>query len=299
MLRFISKLFILHILVSSFIFQGIAQELDCKVSVVSQKITGVDNAVFRRLENNLTEILNTTDWTNQKFDSQEKIKCNFILTLEAKTDENIFEASLQVQAYRPVFESSYDTPLLNHKDKQVTFSFLPNESLQYTAGGRNNELVAVIAYYAYLIIGLDADSFSKFGGTKALKKAQQIVQYQTQGTENGWAATERNINRYWIVEDLLNYKDLRATIYQYHREGLDKMANAPREGMENLLESIKELKSVHEKSTNGAAMHVFFDAKANEITQSVAAFPEKKRKKIFSLLAKIDPGHLGIYKTIE
>ncbi len=286
------------------------QELNCKVTVVSQKITGVDNTVFRRLKNNLSEILNTTDWTNQKFDAKEKIECNFILTLEAKSDENIFKASLQVQAYRPVFESSYDTPLLNHKDKQVTFSFLPNESLQYTAGGRNNELVAVIAYYAYLIIGLDADSFSKFGGSEALKKAQQIVQYQTQGAENGWAATERNINRYWIIEDLLNYKDLRETIYQYHREGLDNMASAPREGIENLLESIEELKNVHEKSTNVAAMHVFFDAKANEITQSVAAFPEKKRKKIFafpekkrkkifSLLAKIDPGHLGIYKTIE
>lgn len=297
--RFVLKIIVLLIVSLSLALQVAAQELNCKVTVFSQKITGVDNTQFQALQRNLSELMNATAWTNQKLDEKEKISCTFILTLDAKTAENTYQANVQIQANRPVFNASYTTPLLNHKDKKVNFSFLPNESLQYAAGGKNNDLVAVAAYYAYLIIGLDADSFSKFGGTSALKSAQQIVLQQGQNLEGGWSATERNINRYWIVEDLLNYKDLRQSFYTYHREGLDKMVTDPQQAMENILESIRSLENVYKKSSDVSFMHVLFDAKANEITQSIAALPNEKRQKMYKFLTKIDPGHLGIYKALE
>lgn len=277
---------------------GFSQELDCKVTVVSQKITGVDNTVFRNLERNLSEVLNSTAWTDNKVDNKEKIACSFTLTLDAKKDQNSYQATLQVQANRPVFNATYTTPLLNHRDKKVVFTYLPNESLQYVAGGKNNELIAVAAYYAYLIIGLDADSFARLEGTKALKNAQNIV-LQQQAALGGWSASENTINRYWIVEDFITYKNLRETLYTYHREGLDKMVTAPREAMQNMLQSIKNLEKVHQKSSDVAAMHVFFDAKANEIMQSIIVLPAKEQKKWYTFLAKIDPGHLGIYKNFE
>lgn len=295
-MRFLLKILLLN----SFVFlaqQLTAQELNCKVEVVSQKITGVDNAVFQRLQRNLSDILNTTAWTNKKVDEKEKISCTFVLTLDAKKDANTYQASMQVQADRPVFNSTYATPLLNHRDKQVLFTFLPGESLQYTIGSRNNNLVAVAAFYAYLIISIDADSFAKFGGSKTLKEAQNIV-YQ-QGNEGGWSASSNKINRYRIIEDLLNYKDLRETIYTYHREGLDKMVSEPRQAIENLLSSIENLQKVYKQSSDAAAIHLFFDAKAGEITQSATAFSTKERQKLYALLVKIAPGHLGTYKALE
>lgn len=274
------------------------QELDCEVKVITQKITGVDNAVFKTLERNLSEILNTTYWGDKK--GIKKIPCTFLLTLEGVSDENTYVANVQIQAARPVFNSSYLTPLINHKDQQVEFSFLPNESLQFERIGTNKEIVAIAAYYAYLILGLDADSFSKLGGTEYLKKALSICIQQGQEQANGgWSASERKINRYWIVEDLLNYRDLRETIYSYHREGLDKMVAAPRQAMNDMLQSIKDLKKVYHKSSDVAAMHMFFDAKANEITQSAMALTPKDRKAMYDLLGVIDPGHLGIYKALE
>ncbi len=278
-----------------------AQNLDCKVEVISQKVTGVDRAVFNTLQQNLTDILNSTDWATQsKSNKQGKIPCTFILTIDKKTEGNTYEGSLQVQANRLVFNSSYATPLLNHKDKKVVFSFLPSQSLTYAKAGKNNELVAIIAYYAYLIVGLDEDSFSNKGGTWALKKAQKIVLEQGGASlGSGWSATERTINRYWIIEDLLTYEDLRETSYLYHRKGLDFMVANPKEGLKNMVLAIRDLEQVYKKSSNVTALHVFFDAKAKEIAQSFSVLPQKERKKIHSLLEKIAPGHLVNFKGLE
>ncbi len=278
-----------------------AQELDCKVSVVIKKIAGVEKSVFSDLEKSITEILNNTNWTGKQLEKGAKIPCAFILTIDNVTGENTYQANLQVQASRPVFESSYLTPLLNHKDKQLTFKFLPNESLQYSESGMNNELVAVLAFYANLIIGLDQDSFSNLGGTDAYKRAQEIVFLQggQASSESGWSATNKGINRYWIIKDILSYKNLRQAIYSYHRDGLDNMVRSPQKGQENLLQSVADLEKVHSRSSDVAAMHVFFDAKASEIAESAVVLPQNERKKLHNLLAKIDPGHLGIYKVLE
>ncbi len=277
-----------------------AQELEARVEVVSQKVTGVDASVFNILKQNISELLNTTNWTNENFDKKAKIPCTFILTIENKTDKNTYEASLQVQAKRPVFKSSYATPLLNHKDKQVVFSFLPNEALQYSPSGRNHDLVAIIAYYAHLIIGLDADSFASYGGTEALKEAQNIVNQQNTGeSKGGWATTPSDLNRYRIIEDLLTYKNLRQASYTYHREGLDRMVETPEKALDNLLKSLDDLEKVFRQSSNTSTTHLFFDAKAQEIVASCSVLPQTKRQKLHKLLTKIAPGHLGIFKALE
>ncbi len=278
-----------------------AQELNCKVSVVFTKIAGVEKSVFKDLEKNISEILNNTNWTGQQLEKNAKIPCTFILTIDEVTGENTYQGSLQVQASRPVFESSYLTTLLNHKDKQVNFTFLPSESLRYSESSANNELVAILAFYANLIIGIDQDSFSNLGGTESYKRAQEIAFLQggQADGDSGWSATSKDINRYWIVKDFLSFKNLRQAIYNYHREGLDNMARAPKKGQKNLLESISGLEKVYNNSSNASAMHVFFDAKANEITEIAIVLPQEKRKKLHQLLAKINPGHLGIYKALE
>ncbi len=176
MLRYFLKITGFLFLCVGFLFteNANAQELDCKVSVVIKKIAGVEKSVFSDLEKSITEILNNTNWTGKQLEKGAKIPCAFILTIDNVTGENTYQANLQVQASRPVFEASYLTPLLNHKDKQITFKFLPNESLQYSEAGMNNELVAVLAFYANLIIGLDQDSFSNLGGTDATRTGNRL-----------------------------------------------------------------------------------------------------------------------------
>ncbi len=299
--NFEKKLILTFSLIFVWVFTLYAQELDAKVKVFSQKVTGVERSVFNNLQQNLNNILNTTTWTSSnKIKKQGKIPCSFMLTIDGRSEDNTYTASLQVQANRLVFNSSYSTPLLNHKDKQVTFRLLPNESLQYANSGKNNELVAIVAYYAYLIIGLDQDSFSRLGGTRALKKAQRIVLQQGgSSVGGGWAATDRKANRYWIVEDLLNHKELREVGYTYHREGLDLMAANPQEGLKNMVSSIKKLEKVYNNNSDIVVLHVFFDAKAKEVAESCSVLPEKERKKLHLTLARIAPGHLGNFKGLE
>lgn len=291
--------YIVFIVLLLHFFTAFSQELNAKVEVNSQRIAGVDKNVFSSLQNNMQELLNGTTWTDQKIESKEKIKATFILTIDGRLEENVYRASLQVQADRIVFDSSYRTPLLNHKDKQVVFSYIPNENLEFSKGGRNNNLVAVFAYYAYLVIGLEADSFGKYGGSDYFKEAQYIVSQQEQTPHSGWSSSDREVNRYWIVEDFLNYKDLREAFYTYHIEGLDKMVAEPRQALLNLTESIKHLENVRKKSTDVSAMHVFFDAKSRELAESFSVLPLEKKKEMYLLLERLAPGHLGNYKGLE
>lgn len=289
-------LFIVFLLYFSSVF---AQKIEAKVEVNSQQITGVNKEVFRSLQENMQELLNNTSWIDNKNGVKDKIRATFLLTIDSRMEDNMYSGSLQIQADRIVFNSSYRTPLLNHKDKQVLFSYIPNENLEFIKGGRNNNLVAIFAYYAYLIIALDADSFSRFGGSDYFKEVQYIVNQQEQTSGSGWSSADKVVNRYWIVEDFLNYKDLREAFYTYHIQGLDKMVVEPREALLNMTECIKSLVDVYEKEVNASSMHVFFDAKARELVECFSVLPADKKNEMYMLLGRLSPGHLGIYKGLE
>lgn len=274
-----------------------AQELNPDVKVASQKITGVNPDIFVSMQRSIQELLSTTSWTEKTVSPKELIPCSFIITIDKVEKENTYKANLQIQASRPVFNSSYTSTLINHKDKDLDFSYLPNESLQYSKGSKNdNNLVAVLAYYAHLIIGLEADSFSKYGGADYLKEAQNIVGRQN---DSGWDSSERTNNRYWIIEDYRNLKGLRETMYNYHRKGLDFMVDKPRSAINTIAESLISLEKLYTKSSTQAALHLFFDAKYREISDSMKALKPEKKKKLRLVLEKIDPGHISTYKALE
>lgn len=294
---FFSCLLLLFIIVPR---KGNTQELNAEITVVGQKITGIDASIFSNMQKGLKELLTNTSWTGNRVAEEEKIPCSFILTIEKVEKENTYKASLQIQASRLVFKSSYNTPLLNHRDKEIEFSYLPNTSLQYKKGGKNeSNLVSVFAYYAYLIIGLEADSFAKQGGREYLKEAQNIVSLQEQSSGNGWSSADRTNNRYQIIEDYINLKELQEIMYRYHRKGLDMMVNAPKEAVETMAESIINLENTYKKSNTQSGLRLFFDAKAREIADSMQALAPEQKKKLLNTLEKIDPGHLSIYKILE
>lgn len=274
-----------------------AQELDAEVRVVGQKVTGVDPSIFVNMQRGLEELLSTTSWTDKEISEDTKISCSFILTIEEVKKNNIYRANLQVQASRPVFKSSYSTTLLNHRDKEIVFTYIPNVPFQYNKGGKNeNNLVAIISYYAHLIIGLEADSFSKYGGSEYLKEAQNIVARQT---GEGWDSSERTSNRYWIIEDYRDLKGLREIFYNYHRKGLDLMVDEPRDAVNTIADNLLALEKTFIKSSTQVALHLFFDAKAREISNSMKALEDDKKKKLLTVLEKVDPGHINVYKVLE
>ena len=204
----------------------LAQELNCSVKVNAQKRQLVDPKVYETLEQTIREFMNSTKWTDDFFQTEERINCNILLTIQEELSATSFSADLAIQASRPVFNSDYETAILNHIDKEVTFSYEEFQPLIFSRNTYNDNLSAVLSFYAYVILGLDYDSFSLFGGEPYLQAAQEIINNvpsSAAAANKGWRSVDGNRNRFWIAENLLSprIREFRETWYQYHRHGLD------------------------------------------------------------------------------
>ncbi len=286
---------------------GFAQgELNATVRVSTPQLQKNDRRVFDQLETSLREFLNNTKWTQDVFEQDERIKCNFILTISTEEDNNVFRAELAVQATRPVFGSGYDTPLLSHLDKDVVFSYEQNQPIEFLVDATDNQnLAALFAYYAYVILGLDYDSFSLYGGEPYLLVAQQIVtniQNSSANNAPGWRPSDggKNRNRYWIMENLLNprVKPYRAAMYNYHRKGLDNFA-ADMDGSKGvIMQSLEEVEKVNTAYFNCMIVQMFANAKRDELIEmfKIAGRPQKER--VTQIMTKIDPANSQKYREI-
>jgi hypothetical protein len=270
---------------------GWAQELQASVSINYQQVSNGNPQLFANLEKQVKEFLNTTKWTDKQFNDIEKIECNFFINITSYNSNN-FEATLQVQSSRPIFNSTFSAPIVNINDKNFSFRFIEFEAMVYDQNSFNSNLVSVLAYYANLIIGMDMDSFALKGGTKYLGIASNIVNVAETSGYKGWSQTEgTNNNRNFLISDLLSatFLPYRTAMYQYHRLGLDTMADDLLKSKEAIANSISTLAEIQKVRPNSLLARTFFDAKADEIVSIFAEGPRMDNAKLLETLQRISP----------
>jgi hypothetical protein len=283
-----------------------AQELHARVTVMADRIRGVDPSVFRQLQKSVEDFLNTRQWSDKSYAPGERIDCNFLLDLQNKVGDDVFVGMLTVQSTRPVYNASYQSTLLNFKDKDVAFrydAFQPLEFSDTRVSGNDplaSNLTAILAYYAYIIVGLDQDSFAPDGGNALFKKAQNVVNNAPTNSQSvsGWKAFEGPRNRYWLVENLLNarYNKFHQVLYQYHRDGLDEMYDHMNDGREAVVSCLNELNALYADNPTTVILQSFFEAKSDELAGIFSQAPSQQKMAALNLLQKLDPEHGTKYR---
>ena len=286
-----------------------AQEFNCKVKVMRDKILNVDKEIFNNMERSITEFLNTRKWTNEQYNPAEKIDCNILLNLTKVTDGDIFEGTLNIQSSRPVFNTSYTSPTVNFIDRELRFKYSAFTPLQFDDNrvsgndAMSANLTAVLAYYMYLILGLDYDSFELNGGGDYFKKAQNVVNNAPEQGKSitGWKAVEGNRNRYWIVDQLLSprFKYFREYWYMMHRTGLDNMYTKPEESRMMILDGLIKLAQMHRENPGSILVQFFFNAKGEEMMSIVAQVPKDKRLIYITMLQQMDVPNAQKYANLK
>jgi len=281
-------------------FYSNAQELLCNVRVNSSQIQTSDRKIFQSLQTDIYEFVNNKNWTKTNIQNEERIECNFVINVSKKISSDEYEASIQIQSTRPVYGTSFKTPLFNYLDNNFRFKYLEYQSLEFSESTHISNLTSVLAFYVNIILGLDFASFSEYGGNEYFSIAQRIVNNAQNTPEAGWKAFESDKNRYWLVNDLLDprYEDFHTSIYSYHRLGLDLLAEEPDDARFEITESIEALKSIYRNNSSAFILKIFFDAKADEIVNIYSeAFPNEKARIVKTLL-EIDPSNSTKYQLI-
>ena len=243
-----------------------AQELNATVIINADQTTDPSYQVFKTLGNQLTEFVNDTKWTNKVYKNQERIDCNFVLLITS-FDSDSFTATLQIQSSRPIYGSTYTAPIYNYNDRQFNFKYREFQPLVFNPNTFDSNLVSVIVYHIYTIIGLDADTFEKNDGDEYFEIARQIVNTAAGSVFKGWKPIDGNQSRYRYNEAILSnvFQPFRSAMYDYHRHGLDIMSEHQRDGKLNIVNAINSLKAINSKRPNSFLLRTFFDAKAEEI----------------------------------
>ena len=280
-----------------------AQELKCNIQINSQKIQGTNRMVYQTLQTALYEFMNNTSWTNHVYGIDERIECNITINLNEQIGSDEYLGSIQVQARRPIFNTSYNTTMLNFLDNNFDFRYLEFNKIEFSENTYTNNLTSVLAFYAYIILGIDYDSYSYMGGTEYFQKAEKILNNAQNAVERGWKAYEGNRkNRYWMIENILNekYRPVREVYYRYHRLGLDIMNEKVVEGRNEIAESMVSLQKVYRDKPDPYMffMQLFFDAKNDELVNLfLESFPAEKSR-VVNILTEIDNANASKYKAI-
>jgi hypothetical protein len=277
-----------------------AQELNAQVIVNSDLVNQTNQQVFKTLERSLNELINTQVWTSEAYLNQERITCSFVFNL-TRYNNGQFEANLQVQSQRPVFDTNYDSPILNFLDKDIVFSYQEFEPLFFNQTSFESNLISLISYYAYVIIGMDADSFEQKGGSSYYNNALQVVNLAQTSSSKGWKPSDSTRNRFWLIDALRSntFREFRQTLYDYHRGGLDKMTEDPLEGKTKLMEALNNLEPLNQRRPNNFLVQIFFDAKVEEIVNLFQEGPKVDFKETEEILKKIAPFFGARWKQIK
>lgn len=281
---------------------AIAQELNCTVTVITPQIQGTERRIFETMESVIFEFMNNQKWTTDVFDIHERIECNLLLTITDGTPTSTtFKGKLQVQSFRPVHNSNLKSQVINLVDSDVDFIFQENAVLRFTPDYFTDNLTSVLAYYAYMIVGYDYDTFSPEGGTKYYNIAQAVVNNAQNASQAGWKSFEGNRNRFWMVDNILHqsFKPLREVLYQYHRNGLDLMYDNMDEGRANIVVSLEGLRTVHQLKPLSYNVMSFFLAKSDEIVNIYKKAPGPEKSQVYKLVQVLDPGNLSKYNVLN
>lgn len=283
-----------------------AQELQAKITVNASRISSqIDKKVFQTLQNALNNFLNTRKWTNETFQPNERIVCNFLLSLSEVTSDNLYKATLTVQAARPVFNSAYDSPLVNFLDENISFRYIEYQPVEFSdnrVSGNDplvSNLTAVLAYYVDIILGMNFDSFALKAGDPYFQKAQNIVNNAPDSRDiTGWRSFDGQRNRYWLADNLTNsrYTLLHDAIYSYYRLGLDHMYDNETEARAAILNTLNFLNNINSENPNTMGLKFFFQGKARELVGVFKKTGPDEKSRVQDLLSKLDVSNANVYK---
>ena len=268
-----------------------SQELNAKVTVNSNKLSGVRQEVFKSMQNSVMQLLNERRWTNASFGANERIECSFVLTMNEAKENNSYTAELQITSRRPVYNSMYMTPTFTFKDMELEFEYTEGENLEFSETNITSNLVATIAFYAYVVIGLDYDSYALNGGRPYFEMAMNIANAAQMMNTRGWAPFESDKNRYALALSLTEESSSRFhnMWYNYHRLGLDEMSTNLVRGRDKVVESIQDLQVIYSARPSSAILLFYGDTKLNELTDIYSDISKEEKKEAYELLRKIYP----------
>lgn len=281
-------------------FSLTAQEFICQVQVSTPQIQGTDRTVYQEMQTSLYEFVNNKKWTGYNLRHEEKIECTLMITISDRISNDEFKGTMNIQLRRPVYRTSYNSPVLNYVDKSVQFRYLEGQTLEYSDNTFSSNLTSLVAYYVYIFLGLDFDTYSPFGGTPYYQKAQAIVNTAQSTPEPGWKAFESLKNRYWLTENLLNssYSPLREALYKYHRVGLDGMNENMDIGRNAIMESVDLIKKVNREKPYLFLVQLIMEAKADELVNIFKQSSPMDKTKVVNTLKEIDPANASKYQAI-
>lgn len=286
-----------------FVQTGFAQELRCNIAVNASKITGVNKNIFRSMQMDLYDFMNNRKWTNHKYTNNERIECSINIQLNRQISGDEYEGMITVQSKRTAYGSSYKTTMLNIRDEGFRCKYQEYQAIEFVENGNQDNLTSVLAYYAYIILGFDYDSYELNGGTEYFEKARQIVN-ESQNFPNsykGWKAFESDYNRYWLVDNVMNssYSDFRECNYIYHRKGLDAMAESVEGGRAEIAEAIRLIQKVFRARSRLYITQLFFDAKSNELVSIFSQSYPDEQDRVVQILSECDPSNASKYERIK
>ncbi|MDP9048068.1 MAG: DUF4835 family protein, partial [Bacteroidota bacterium] len=291
----------LYILLSCLGAVAAAQDLNARIQVVSPKIQSTNKRVFHTLETAMKDFLNGRKWSADAILPQERIDCNFVLNITSWDGSSNFSGELQVQSSRPVYNSSYTSTLININDKDIDFTYTEGQTIDYTDQNYQSNLSSIMAFYAYIIVGMDYDTFSRYGGNLYFLAAQNVVTNAQTGGSKGWKAFDGTVTRYWLSENLNNniYQPLRNLIYDYYRQGLDVMADNPGKARKFISTLLPLLSQVDRQRLGAMFPLVFFTAKSDELVSIFNKADPQERLQAMNILSQVDPANGLKYQALQ
>lgn len=279
-----------------------AQELQCDVVVNSEQVQYTDRQLFTDMQTRVFEFMNNRRWTSQQYRADERIKCRLLINLTEMPEIGVFKANVQVLSVRPAYGTGYESTLFSFIDKDWTFRFSNAEPLDYAENNYTSNLSSMLAFYAYMIIGMDNDSFGRLGGAAAFDQARSILNVaSSQGAGYaGWKAFDSNRNRYWLIDNVQDpqFLPFREGIYTMHRQGLDQMAEKPEEARQNVLGMLTGIQRLQQQKPNAAILRSFFDAKADELVNMFKTATPAQKQQAYTILSQTDPTNNSKYEIL-
>lgn len=277
-----------------------AQELNARVQVLAPQVSNINKSSLENLQKVIRDFLNNNKFSTETYSAQERIDCNLIITINSWDGGSGYVAEAQIQSSRPVFNSSYNSTILNISDKNFDFSYNEGSTIDFSDQNYISNISAILSYYAYTIIGLDKDSYSKLGGTPYFKKAQNIINLAQASGNKGWKAADGLRNRFWFSENVLNptFVELRKFIYDYHLNGLDLLTDNDK-GISQILVALPALQQMDKQKLGSIFPNVYFASKAEEITNVLSKLNFNDKIKAYNMLAEIDPANIGKYEILK
>lgn len=279
-----------------------AQELNARVQLMAPTVPNINKRNLEVLQNTIREFLNNNKWSNETYTPTERIACNLVITITAWDGSSAYKAEAQIQSDRPVYNTAYNSTLLNISDKDFDFNYNEGQSLDFSDQNFISNLSALLSFYAYTIIGLDKDSFSKLGGSFFYNKAQNILNIAQVSGNKGWKAFDGLRNRYWLNENLQNkgFEGLRQFIYEYHYNGLDHMQEDPAKGAKKIISLLSGLKQMDKQKLGSIFPNMYLSTKADELVNVISTLPDPQDKiKAYNLLAEVDPANINKYEALR